>query len=72
MTKILAAFILITLIACNDPAPALVLAGGNLPDCKVDKCSTYIGDFPPVYYAKLTYPDSNYDSILGHHDYSIE
>lgn len=74
MTKILAVFILITLIACNDPdpVPALTLAKGNLPDCKLDKCSTYIGDFPPIHYAKVNYPDSNYDSILGHHDYSIE
>lgn len=56
------------LVACQEP-PLPAFAGSDIK-CRYEKCSTFIGDFPQTYPSVATYPDKNYDSILGHHDYS--
>lgn len=62
----------IAIIGCNDqPLPALVNKGKV---CVPSDCSM---DYPePLVYAhsnsNISFPDKHYDSVLGHHDFSIE
>lgn len=74
--KIAIAFIVVLLIAgCNDqPLPAFV---DNKQKCQEINCGElqYSGLPVVTYYQSNTmnsYPDKNYDQILGHHDYSGE
>lgn len=71
MKKLIAVLaISIVLIGCNDPPlPALVNKGKV---CIPSDCSM---DYPEsVVYAHVhsPYPDKHFDSVLGHHDFSVE
>lgn len=60
----------VILMGCNDPPlPALV---NNYKVCTPSNCAM---DYPEsVVYAHnhTNYPDKHFDSVLGHHDFSVE
>lgn len=69
---ILVSCISIILMGCNDPPlPALVKNGSG--GCIPSNCAMDYPDYslPSVQYVSSVV-DKHYDSILGHHDFSVE
>lgn len=59
------------LAACQEPPlPAFAKADSK---CRIDNCTEFqVSEFQHSYQYLQQYPDKHYDSILGHHDYSVE
>ncbi len=78
--KYISVFLVVLLVGCNDqPLPAFVDSGER---CKQVNCGEFQPDSSSAFIAQYQwsnstqplnqYPDSKYDQILGHHDYSTQ